>query len=349
MGAGLTQIIQVQALRAIAALAVALCHFDQLRMMLYARPNEKFPLYPLAAGVDLFFIISGFVMVISSQKLFGSSCSTGIFFRKRIARIVPVYWLTTLVAIPAFGRPIDFAHFLGSLFFIPARNAAGHIVPINGVGWTLNFEMFFYLIFALLLPLRRELSIVLCAAILLGLVVIGHFSRFTNPALLVWSDPLVIEFVVGMALAVVYQKNLSLPLWARLGCIVIGVAGIWFYPASGNVPSGFRAFGWGIPAALIFAGAVFVRRDRPPENWFGTTAVVWLGDYSYSLYLIHPLVGAAIFLSWGHGLSRFPVPLVLFLGLVAAVGASALLFHFFEKPMQQRLQIWRVPKMRSAN
>src|ERR1700730_16181483 len=139
-------IVSVQALRAIAALAVVLCHADQIHRWLLGL-KDPYPLEQLASGVDLFFVISGFVMVYSSRDLFAVKGAARTFFTRRVARIVPPYWAVMVIAIPLMALPSDWRSLLGSYLFIPYRAPGDNIVPVYGVGWTLNFEMFFYALF----------------------------------------------------------------------------------------------------------------------------------------------------------------------------------------------------------
>src|ERR1700722_16881943 len=104
----------VQMLRAIAALMVVACHFDTVRLMLLSRGAEATLLYPLASGVDLFFVISGFIMIISSEPLFAAPGGSATFIIRRLARIVPLYWLTTLAAIPLMSLPVSWEALAGS-------------------------------------------------------------------------------------------------------------------------------------------------------------------------------------------------------------------------------------------
>jgi exopolysaccharide production protein ExoZ len=117
-----------------------------------------------AQGVPIFFVISGFVMALSARPLVDESGGYRHFIRLRLIRIVPLYWavnalkIATLIVFPVsiFGNP-DFLNILLSLVFIPSRNADGAIETFYGVGWTLNFEMFFYAVFALALFLRARI------------------------------------------------------------------------------------------------------------------------------------------------------------------------------------------------
>ena len=133
----------VQALRAAAAIAVTLVHFNWLYLAIIGKFGDREFLYPLAAGVDVFFVISGFIMVYSSEKLFGEPGAPRIFLARRIARIVPIYWVTTAVDVWIENKAFDLQYVLKSFFFIPYAQPSGQIVPVFGVGWTLNFEMFF--------------------------------------------------------------------------------------------------------------------------------------------------------------------------------------------------------------
>ena len=120
--------------------------------------DDPIPLYSLASGVDLFFVISGFIMVYSSEDLFGARGAWRTFLTRRLVRIVPLYWLTTAITIPLMSLTVDWQSLLGSYFFIPYRAPSNAIVPLHGVGWTLNLEMFFYVIFAAAISsLKRSL------------------------------------------------------------------------------------------------------------------------------------------------------------------------------------------------
>lgn len=135
------------------------------------------------AGVDIFFVISGFIMVYISQDNFGRPGAPADFLIRRIIRVLPVYWLYTfLIASILFvaphlfsqGKSFDLNHLMASLLFIPWENSIGDIKPVLNVGWTLNFEMYFYCLFAITLLLGKRyllplLSIVMLCGSLAGL------------------------------------------------------------------------------------------------------------------------------------------------------------------------------------
>jgi exopolysaccharide production protein ExoZ len=116
-----------------------------------------------AAGVDLFFIISGFIIVYASEPLFGKPAGPQVFFLRRLIRIAPLYWTVTAFFIVLFlASPNGFAAtiaasntsigaIIASFMFLPFARPDGTMFPLHSVGWTLNYEVFFYVIFEALL------------------------------------------------------------------------------------------------------------------------------------------------------------------------------------------------------
>jgi len=196
----------VQALRFLAAFMVVCCHSTFYTKERLLSSVEVFHLG--ANGVPLFFVISGFVIVLSSRKLINDKDGWRKYAIKRIIRIVPLYWLITTykVAIMVFSAGLilhgnnDFANILKSYFFIPTLNSEGKIRPILGVGWTLNFEMFFYLLFTIALFLRLN-GIIFCGIIMTILTVLSFFKTPAWPVVLnFYADPIVINFLFGISL-----------------------------------------------------------------------------------------------------------------------------------------------------
>src|ERR1700756_2337701 len=142
-----TSLLSIQALRAVAALLVLAGHISTI--LIAEHKAASFPLFALGPfGVDLFFVISGFVMVYSSERLFGQPGAPFKFFARRLARIVPLYWAATSILVWFVVPYASTKAVLGSFLFAP------HIpseAPLLFVGWTLIFEMFFYAVFAIAL------------------------------------------------------------------------------------------------------------------------------------------------------------------------------------------------------
>ena len=148
-------ILALQILRAVAAVAVVLVHagidlsyFGHTNVTWTTRGN---------AGVDLFFVVSGFVMVYIASPQFGKREAPVQFFVRRLIRIVPLYWLLTTGYIVAKSYPL--AYIAASYLFIPAARPNGVLQPVILQGWTLTYEMFFYLLFAIAILLRRRAAV----------------------------------------------------------------------------------------------------------------------------------------------------------------------------------------------
>ncbi len=277
----------IQALRFLAAILVVIQHAT---FYTHERLDPAFSDWTGGGvGVDMFFVISGFVMVVSSRKLMTQTSGGLVFAKRRLIRIVPLYWLVTtlkiaaLLAIPAavLHAKFSFYQVVTSYLFFPARNAEGDLEPLVGVGWTLNYEMFFYLVFTLALLLRRDIYWFIGAV--LGLCALGSLvPHIESDALAFYFNPIVLEFFGGMLLARV-AATWRFPWWACLAAFAVGLA-LLLAPTGGSFP---RFIGSGLPALLVVSGVVFGERmlaGRIPSFLLG------LGAASYALYLFHPLV-----------------------------------------------------------
>ncbi|MGC2224776.1 MAG: acyltransferase [Methylocella sp.] len=281
----------VQALRFLAAILVVMTHAT---LYTTERLDPTFGIWsPGAAGVDIFFVISGFVMVVSSRKLMTQTGGGLVFAKRRLIRIVPLYWLVTtlklaaMLAVPAavLHAKLSFYQVVTSYLFFPARNAEGALEPLAGVGWTLNYEMFFYMIFTLALLLRRDIYWFIGAV--LGLCALGSLvPHIESDALAFYCNSIVLEFFGGMLLARV-AATWRFPWWACLAAFAVGLALLLAQSGGPSQSYGPRFIGSGLPALLVVSGVVFGERwlaGRIPSFLLG------LGAASYALYLFHPLI-----------------------------------------------------------
>ncbi len=171
-----------------------------------------------SAGVDVFFIISGFIMVHISWERFGQRAAPADFLRRRVIRIVPLYWLATLAALAAHkllwtthGADAGWRDLAYSLSFIPYSDD-GSWYPILPSGWTLNYEMMFYIVFALGLTLPRKLALPTVGAALGAFIIVGPY--FAQGAVAYLASPIVLWFLLGMGLAVIWHwRKLTEPAW----------------------------------------------------------------------------------------------------------------------------------------
>jgi peptidoglycan/LPS O-acetylase OafA/YrhL len=335
----LSQLYGIQVLRAFAALMVAVHHVQSDAVFLAGRAGTAFSpsdILPWNAGVDLFFVISGFIMVHASSGLFGQTGSARLFLARRIARIVPLYWAATtlfllvMLASPALlnsGAP-GAGQILGSYLFWPLPNAVGEIQPVYSLGWTLNYEMLFYALFGAALLLPARLVVPATALALFGLVATQAAVPLPLPFGF-WGQPIVLEFAAGMGLALLWRGGLRLGHTARAAVAAAGVATLLFGPhlAPGGAWSNLAVHG-SAAVLLVLAAASGAARSEPSLPVRALSAV---GDASYALYLVHPFVIRGLREVFVHAGLGSP-GLFIGLALAGAVLAALAVHHGFERP-----------------
>lgn len=289
-------IATIQYLRGFAAVLVLLYHLS----LQYVPIGGIAPLEVMRSGVDVFFVISGFVMVYSTDK--GARLGAGKFMARRISRVAPLYWVITSVVVLVLAlapSTIDWTgtnswHTLASYLFLPVQNPLiGAIYPVVPLGWTLVYEMFFYAIFALAILLGRQAPrrvMAILITVMIALVVLGQVAALPE-WLAFYTRPILLEFLFGVGVGLAFkapaqgtsagssqpsssQTSSTWPFYA-LAAIALGL--LLFLPDMSN---GYRALRFGIPSALLIYAIVHIRTSP---------SVLWhrLGDISYSLYLTH--------------------------------------------------------------
>lgn len=331
----------LQALRAMAATMVVIFHAYVHLDVRGIIPGIPAIVDAGRAGVDIFFVISGFIMVYISKDSFGRPGASADFIIRRIIRVAPMYWFYTfLIASILFmaphlfseGKSLDLNHLMASLFFIPWQNTIGDTKPVLNVGWTLNFEMYFYALFALLLQLSRRYFLPLLSIILLCGAVAG-FTGETFPVMLhVVTSPLLLEFLIGCFIGSWYIRQVDTPKSMGVVFFLVGMA-LLLLSGIFDVIQAPRIIKWGIPAALIVCGALLMERHRIARF---PSLLVRLGDSSYSLYLSHIFAISAIGKLW---MMLFGSMYALF--IVVATAGSVLVGHLsyvvFERPVTRHL------------
>lgn len=337
----------IQVLRAVAALMVVAHHATILVEQRLHRTGVFWA--GGAAGVDLFFVISGLVMTLSAERLNRSARGAWTFLKRRVERVVPLYWMATTakvllafalptLAVNAIGTPW---HIIASYLFIPSWSPAHTMEPMLVVGWTLEIEMLFYLLYAASLMLRiSPWATVVPAFVLLACARSGAIAP--DSKLLVWGSSLNFEFLWGMALGACVLRGRYLTPWLSMLLMGIGAA---LLLAPWSFPDAWRWVVWGLPATAIVAGALGLERriggDVP-------VLAQRLGDASYSIYLSHgfvlPLLGAELILTTlSPEVKRWGL-LLLALLLSSAVGLAC--YAWIEQPMLRWFHLRRGTPLR---
>jgi exopolysaccharide production protein ExoZ len=332
----------VQALRAIAALSIAILHVlhDAGGLDPSGMIGRWHNALPWDAGVDLFFVISGFVMVYASSELFGRRDGATLFMARRLIRIVPLYWAATtvflLIALTARSVVTEGAgsivNILMSYAFLPSRGPDGAIQPIYSLGWTLNYEMFFYVVFAAFIWQVRHRALILVTLTLGAAIAVHPLIPADATALVFWTDPIVAEFLFGMAIAALATTGIGLSRRVSVGLALLAL--LWLIGGYVSGIGGSRPVTTGLPVAILVSAAVFGRNIRLP------TALVLLGDSSFALYLVHPFAMRAVQLFWHWLRLTGPGAAVAYAAssLLLAIAVSVAVYEWFERPIGASLR-----------
>ena len=337
---GRATIFGLQGLRFIAAAMVVMTHTLNREVTFYASAVPRADW--MSAGVDIFFVISGFIMV----YIITPETRPGPFWLQRFTRIAPLYWVATAIAFIGglvlpdwfFGRQ-DFWFALRSALFLPMGDTTD-THPIISPGWTLVYEFGFYTLLTLCMFLRRP-PFRLAAAIIAIYVAFGMADVALGGPMAVafYADyVLMFEFLYGMAAAAVVAR-LPLGPWQGLVLAAVGLALIpctWYTPYYS-----LRGIAVGLPAFLVVIG---VLASEP--LWQRNRAMLWfarLGDASYSIYIVHfffvtalaTLVRNSPFVRDALGPYGF-----IALSMVLGLGSGILAHIYIERPLLALVRGW---------
>lgn len=353
----------VQLLRGFAALLVCFFHVkgilnydgNQLGHLLFASGS---------IGVPLFFMISGFIMVVTTQSSTPTLSYVKSFYLKRAIRILPLYYILTFVLIIGLGEFHFFIdHFkllMSGLFFFPTH--LNHIGPSYGmppleVGWSLSYEIFFYLILGATIFLGRYRWFVLIGVMTLLVYfipfvtngkVMGELSGYYGylySYLNMITNPVILFFVVGVLIGLFYgsRYNINSLIWAR--SLVVGALLVFVLSYFGviKLAEGYYS---NILVCGILLFALLLRNKVKPYRL--PKFLVFLGDISYSLYLVHPIVIIflpRIFRSLNADI-LLTKPWYIFIIIPVIIGLSSLSYFLIEKWLCDRLSSFFVYKQR---
>jgi exopolysaccharide production protein ExoZ len=328
------EVIVIQYLRGIAAIMVVLHHLS-------TSTEREYPLIPRWGefGVTIFFVISGFIMWHTTAA---SDISVIEFWRRRIIRIVPLYWivLCALVVVALYAPQILHStlitpeNTIKSFFFIPHFHMVQKdvIAPILIPGWSLNYEMFFYCIFGLSMWAKAPVTrLVLLGVSLVALVTLGVILSPGGAIAATYTNPRLLTFLGGVLLATLYRSD-------RFGSVPLGlvllIAGLTLIvlPASNYVHAVGNFMGLS-PMFVVAAALTFEASARRTPN------VVFeaIGNASYSIYLSHLFFLRIAELAWRHvappGASLLFDAMYAIVAFILALVGGIAVYYAVERPL----------------
>jgi peptidoglycan/LPS O-acetylase OafA/YrhL len=333
----LQKLTSIQAIRGFAAFAVLLYHTEALYTIYGLHAAYLHAFTGLSMGVDLFFVLSGFIMVYVHRGDMGVPRRYRPYLQARLVRIYPLLWIVSLLAIASYaahvgggrGDKLHPTQLICSLMLLPQSSP-----PLVNVSWTLVYEIFFYVLFGVVI-LSRAFGLALLVAWQLAVLATYCLGLDTAPTAMLYLRPIALEFGFGM---VVGGLITSKPRWldaaaVSWGCFACGVLLLGLFLARPEIGPRFATFG-PASALIVYGVAALERAGRlKSPRW-----LVHLGDASYALYLINFSVltlVASLFVRLH--LQRFAPVLAPVLTL-AGLAAGEILHMLVEKPLGRVLR-----------
>lgn len=333
----------LQLMRAVAAVLVVWAHAidvvgkrDQDAFQIAWGALENFG----AVGVDVFFVISGFIVSLTAER----SRSVMQFLLARLVRIWPLYLIATVVVFAVDPAARSLATLAWSTVFLQAPGLPAGM-PTHPLGWSLMFEAVFYLMLAgamcwrTLRPMPERVLIIGSAAIL-----VAGVCSFHQPMNII-GNPIIIEFLLGVAIGWAYRRRPRLPTWGTSALFVVGTVvllstAMYGFGSIGEAPqtldaslSWDRVRMWGVPSALLIASAVF----RSNATSAAARPLVFLGDSSYSIYLFSFVALLLLDQGWDVWAPASP-DVAIVLATSVAVVFGVICYVFLERPLTSALR-----------
>lgn len=348
----------IQGMRAIAALLVVSCHIFQSIAPMRTHWGRPFFLAIGPVGVDIFFVISGFIIYhvmrrsIASMDTVGKGAAVYAFAMKRFIRIYPLYWIvfgTSCLVMawvsPTAPPPEPLFQLLALIDNVPNFRVS--------VAWTLTFEIYFYAVVALSLLLfarRAMVGVTIWFAMVVGATLLGLWFPWGKPLDFVFG-PLALEFLLGIAVAMLIEHGfhrfhgalLAVAfIWMAIGTLFVRPSAFALYVAHWGMPVAvYRTFAfhvvcWGMPAAIFIYGIVVLEIR---QRWIMPRVLQHLGNASFSIYLWHLVVFGAVAevfirLGWVGAVSSTGLTALM---VVIGLGVGLLSYHFLEVPLLRLL------------
>lgn len=355
----------VQGLRAVAALLVVWTHsIDAADAYASSRQGDFFHLAGFGAcGLDIFFVISGFIVsLVASRAAAQDQHSAGKFLSRRFTRIYPLYWILTAVVILTAelgAHPIAWhsVSWLPTALLLPSFSYPA-ASPVLSLGWSLVFEMYFYFILAAWMALTPRHLVRNTILFLSAMVAVGAVAGFHRPLLILWSNPILLEFLFGCAVGQIYARWCSPSRQGANGPRRVSILGRWLTAlgAAALMATLFTGYGtanfegmilngwsswlrvgvWGVPSALLVLGAVLW---SPAMQSFPARLLVFLGDASYSIYLCTNPARSAVEHFWRY-IGRWGGDAGIILCGIACTLAGVVCYLVVERPLMRFFHNW---------
>jgi peptidoglycan/LPS O-acetylase OafA/YrhL len=349
----------IQFLRAVAALLVVYEHSMDVQIV-YAKSWQQ-DFYHLnnfgCIGVDLFFVISGFIITYVANKYNGASQGLH-FLAKRLVRINPVYYIATLLFLGLLILQLKVNHIplssnfnktmtslMDAILVVPTAGNVDSFKPLLIVGWTLAFEWLFYILFFILIICNVKRKPLILPGLILLLIVFGQLFKPEDLRLAFITNPIMLEFILGVIICQLYIHSKKIPVFVGVTCLLIGIVSymllirfgygnVWYYLGTISGTSSLNKFLlWGIPSSCIVAGCVFLEKNGRLDRLFDNRWAILLGNTSYSIYLVHYTIFGLFMLLYTK--TGFPLPpdVMIWLQLIIATAISIGFYKGVEKPL----------------
>jgi len=292
---GRQQLSGIQILRGIAAVFVVIHHaLEESLAVPIGVQSPDWLITAFASGVDLFFVISGFIMLYVSFPTGSAPLKPSSFLFRRTTRIYPLYWICCAgfiafwtVGFHVFGfyasKPITASFIIQSMLLIPTP------APLIVVSWTLSYEVFFYLIFAATLVFQSRVASALVSTFFITALLFVAYRLPDGTITEFLSNPIMLEFCFGLFLALAWANGVRPTnfLWSLPAFLLIVAAPLFIAPAdTHSLPPLARTIAWGLPSVVVVAAFLSIAPGR--NRW--TRFAMPVGDASYAIYLTHPFV-----------------------------------------------------------
>lgn len=337
----------IQFLRGIAAVMVVMTHVAHKGNQYGTSSLNWFNIG--GSGVDLFFIISGFIMCYTTHN---KKITPANFIKNRISRIIPLYWALSFLALLVFIIAPNLVNSSGgetgiieSFFLIPSG-----VKFLIQNGWTLSFEFYFYIIFSAFIFLTNKPTIryIGISSIILTLAMTGVICAPTNSFATFLTNQLLLEFSLGI-IGFYCIKNFKFNGAYSILLITTGLLLLIYKNFHGSHDFIFeRVITIGLPMFFVFVGLVSLESFFAEKKGVVKSAFEYIGDISYSTYLVHPfaLSALALLLKKMNLVNEFIFPVILISG---AIISGSLVYHWFEMPVAKLIKEKRIKKINSIS